>query len=312
MRRGAGAAVLALAVLTGCPSERGPARPDRGAARRPPPPDARSSASPRPRPAPGPARGFTFFVTADTHFGWPGMALANRRQVRAMNGLHARTFPAAVGGGLVGHPRGVLVAGDLTQDGTRAQWAEFTAVYGRNGRDGLLRYPTLEAPGNHDSHGGRRYVASMVRQRHGAQRYAWWWRGVRFICLGRFPKARYRRWLRRTLRAAGRETPVVIYFHYNMVGPYSFMWGRRPKRRFAADIRRYNVVAIFHGHYHPAFHYRWQGVDVFNVGAPKHGHHSFAVARVADGKLTVAYWDWSRGRWSMWRQKALRPASRAR
>lgn len=307
MSHAARVAILAVIALAGCPSERDTGGRDSSSG-----PVVRKATPLRPvspEPQPNPSPGFTFFVTADTHLGWVGMDRLNRRQVETMNTLHARTMPRAVGGGRVGHPQGVLVAGDLTQDGSRAQWAKFVAIYGRNGRDGLLRYPLFEAAGNHDSHGGRRYVARKIGERHGGQRYAWWWRGVRFICLGRFPMPRHRVWLRRTLRAAGRKTPVVIFFHYNLVGPYSKMWDRRHKVRFAVDIRGFNVVAIFHGHYHAEAYYRWRGVDVFNVGAPKHGYHTFAVARVAAGQLTVAYWDWRKGRWSWWHQKALRPAA---
>jgi 3',5'-cyclic AMP phosphodiesterase CpdA len=80
----------------------------------------------------------TFVVTGDTHFGVPGIAARHRDIIADMNALPGRPFPTGMGG-TVGEPRGVLIAGDLTDDSRPEEWAEFVAHYGLRGNDGLLR-----------------------------------------------------------------------------------------------------------------------------------------------------------------------------
>src|SRR5690606_3152205 len=61
----------------------------------------------------------------------------------------------------VAQPRGLLVAGDLTQNGKdgraenngslgRNELGQFISDYGLTGTDGLLRFPVYEGYGNHD------------------------------------------------------------------------------------------------------------------------------------------------------------------
>src|SRR5687768_3304218 len=84
----------------------------------------------------------TFLVTADTHFGYwwarvpsPGSPAGlgiedvNASAVRAMNTIEGTPYPRALGG-VVGAPRGVLVAGDLTEDGWPHEWSQFEAMFG--------------------------------------------------------------------------------------------------------------------------------------------------------------------------------------
>ena len=90
---------------------------------------------------------------------------------------------------------------------------------------------------------------------------------------------------------------MVIYFHYSILGAFSDWWSSREKQAFARAIANYNVIGIFHGHFHGSAHYRWAGHDVYNVGSPRHGGHSFAVVRITDTTMTVASWDWRFNRW---------------
>jgi len=61
----------------------------------------------------------TFFVAADTHFGHRGIDRLNSGQIAAMNDLPEALLPARIGG-TVGRPRGLIIAGDLTENGRRA------------------------------------------------------------------------------------------------------------------------------------------------------------------------------------------------
>ena len=242
----------------------------------------------------------TFLVAADTHFGASdGIAALNRKQIAAMNALPGARYPAAIGG-TVAVPRGVLIAGDLTEDGTESQWRQFVELYGLTGKDALLRYPVYECSGNHDRYTlAGRPVLKGVRERHRSLTYSWDFDDVHIVCLDEYPDRDNCRWLAKDLAAVGRKLPVVIYFHYAILGPYSGprWWSQREKDRFRETIEGFNVIAIFHGHYHGSQRYQWAGYDVYNVGSPKHAAHSFAVVRVTDTRLTVASFNWDYRAW---------------
>ena len=261
-------------------------------------------------PAPGGKRDLTFFVAADTHFGVEGMAARNRKQIEVMNALPGTPYPPALGG-QVGDPVGVLIAGDLTQDATAAQWRPFVEHYGLTGRDGLLKYPVQECAGNHDREWGKRTVVEAgIKKRHGSLVRGWVWQGVCFFCLDCYPDRTACLWLGRQLDRAGPNRPCVIYFHYSILGSLSDYWSDAEKRTFVETIDGSNVLGIFHGHDHASRHYTWQGFDVYNVGSPRGGAdaHTFAVVRITDSQMTVASRPWDApppGSWSWTHSKAV-------
>lgn len=253
----------------------------------------------------------TFFVAADTHLGIEHLTALNERQIAAMNALPGTPYPREVGG-VVEPPRGVLIAGDLTDGGKAAEFAEYRRLYGADGQDGLLRYPVFEASGNHDrgmglSLGLRRHVPQAVRRRHGGLFYSWDWGDLHVVCLDLYPGGSALEFLRADLAAVGRRAPVILFFHYPLLGRYSDWWTDAEKQQFRRAIDGYNVVGIFHGHYHGSGHYVWEGYDVYNVGSPRHRMHSFAVVHVSDDRLAVASWNWDAGRWQWVHVKPIRP-----
>jgi hypothetical protein len=108
-----------------------------------------------------PAAVLSWFSASDTHLGHDP-ALPNGTVVTSftknvwaiseMNGLPGTVWPAALGGGPVAAPAGVTVSGDLIDAGDAPgtavngclQWANFTALYGLKGGDGLLKYRVYE------------------------------------------------------------------------------------------------------------------------------------------------------------------------
>jgi cytolysin (calcineurin-like family phosphatase) len=265
----------------------------------------------------------TFLVTSDTHFGYQvppdppdappralqdarGIEHTHLRAIAAMNAIEGKPFPEAIGGE-VGGPLGVLVTGDLTEDGKPREWARFEAYFGLSGRDGMLRHPVFEGIGNHDKHYGW-YVKDQVKRRHGAQIYSWDWHDLHLVCLGEAPDHDDLAWLADDLEASGHELGVVLYFHFPLKGPYSsrHWFGEGDYRQaLAKTIAGYPVLGIFHGHFHGSGHYTWEGHDVYNVGSAKHSYHSFAVVHVTDERMAVASYNYDREDFWWWHQKPI-------
>lgn len=264
----------------------------------------------------------TFLVSADTHLGYGkgpppegpaparvedavGIEADHVRAIEAMNTLQGRAWPRGLSG-TFGQPRGLLVAGDLTEDGRPEEWARFVAFYGHRGGDGLLDYPVFEGIGNHDKHYGF-YVKDRVRERHGGQIYSWDWHDLHLVCLGEAPDDEDISWLRKDLAAAGREVGVILYFHFPLKGPYSDNWFGQGNYRdtLMKALDGYRVLGIFHGHYHAAGHYRYGGYDIYNVGSAKHGHKSFAAVQVRDDRMVVASYNYRWKRWWWWHDKPV-------
>jgi cytolysin (calcineurin-like family phosphatase) len=163
----------------------------------------------------------TFIVTSDVHYD----AFENedrndrvRDTLRHMNAITDIAWPEELGGGLVQRPRGVLVLGDVIDDGDRIfqgkhqtprQWLLFEADFGLDGTDGLLDYPVYETWGNHDGPpiSRERYGFSfqaqlkkrnLFRQQKGwlsnlsdnGLHYSWDWDDVHFVQLGIYPADR--------------------------------------------------------------------------------------------------------------------------
>jgi cytolysin (calcineurin-like family phosphatase) len=242
----------------------------------------------------------TFLVAADAHFGASGMGELNRRAIEDMNAIAGKPYPG--GGGVVGQPRGVLFAGDMTDNGMAWEWKTFEELYGLTGKEGLLKYPVFEGSGNHDRLVPLiQVVPAHVRDRHGDLTYSMDWGDVHVVCLDQYPGRQNLDWLRRDLAKAGKQVPVVIYFHYSVLGPYSQWWSQSEKEAFASAIAGYNVIGIFHGHFHGCYSYRWKGIDVFNIGSPRHMWHRFLVVHVTDTRMTVGAWDWDLHQWDWFR-----------
>lgn len=240
----------------------------------------------------------TFLVTADTHFGYREGAFDISTQldeeIKQMNGIAGRSWPLGLPG-RVGVPRGVLVAGDLTDAGEEGQWKQFEAAFGLTGKEGKVKFPVYESIGNHDRYNVQEYVARQVARRHGRTHYSWDWDDLHMVCIGEGADDETLAWLARDLAAAGTDVPVVVYLHFSLAGPYSDSnwFGKGDYHdKFAAALKGYNVIGIFHGHYHASRRYQWKGYDVYCVGSAKHAAKCFAVVHVTDRRMTVASWYW--------------------
>ncbi|MFT3765485.1 MAG: hypothetical protein QM820_08225 [Minicystis sp.] len=197
----------------------------------PAPPAATASPATTASAAAPPARGprrpkggmdVTFLVTADTHVGfWDNIPIPGKPSgvplekvhevaIQAMNGIAGTPYPRALGGE-VGVPRGLLIAGDLTEMGQPHEWARFEAIFGLTGKEGWVHYPVFEGAGNHDVGYGT-FVEDQIKKRHGARRYSWDWDDLHIVCLGVAPDADDLAWLREDSRGHGpgdRRRPLL-------------------------------------------------------------------------------------------------------
>src|SRR6185369_11751431 len=205
-----------------------------------------------------------------------------------MNGIAGTPLPAGLG--TVGKPRGVLIAGDLTEGGWRSHWERFVAMYGLTGTEGWIHYPVYEGIGNHDLWDGP-FVKEQVAKRHGGSRYAWDWDDVHVVCLGEAPDAADLAWLAEDLAATGPDVGVVLFFHFPLEGHAAhdnWFGGGTHHDDLERVLAGYRVLGIFNGHAHTSGMYRWRGYDAYIEGSVKHAWHSFSVVRVTDTRWTVA------------------------
>ena len=274
-----------------------------------------------------PSYDVTFFLTSDLHYGVsPTVAAANEKTVDAMNALPGGTWPDATGGGTIATPRGVVVLGDLIENGAGPDapefWTDFIRHYGTNG-EGLLRFPVYENAGNHD--GGedepaRRGIRERNKVRPGLKsvssngvNYSWDWDGVHFVSLGIFAGSAgddfVNQWgthftgswrlpgysleflkddLARNVGRSGR--PVVLLQHYGWDRWGLGWWSEMERRGFAEALEAYNVIGIFWGHTHEFQSMNWAGIPTWCVGTgqrdPEAGE--FVIVRIRPAGMEVA------------------------
>lgn len=247
----------------------------------------------------------TFLVAADLHYGGSMNARKiNREMVMAMNAVGGQNLPEELGlKGKVNTPRGVVVLGDIVDDGNSSEvekfWQEYVADFGLKG-DQLLAYPVYEGFGENDGSSSglvRANLRSRNRLRPGVrsisadgQHYSWDWGKVHFVHLNLYPgsvgeeylniwrrrvsgDARYPKHsleflvedLRRNVGGSGR--PVVIFQHYGFDSWSEAWWTQKERAAFLQAIQPYNVIAIFWGHAHVAQSLSWNDIRTWGVGA---------------------------------------------
>jgi hypothetical protein len=167
------------------------------------------------------SRNITFLVTSDVHYDAFENEDRNDRDrdtIWRMNDIASVAWPGELGGDPISRPRGVMVLGDIIDDGdrllkgklqSRRQYLLFEADFGLDGTDGLLDYPVYETWGNHDgppegsekngfSFQAKLKQRNLLRQHRGQVsglsdnrlHYSWDWEGVHFVQIGIYPADR--------------------------------------------------------------------------------------------------------------------------
>lgn len=238
----------------------------------------------------------TFLVAADTHLGASGMEQANATMLAAVDELPGTSWPARIGG-VVEPPLALAVLGDLTDSGRPDQMRCFERLYYADSHP--RRGPTVALTGNHDQVSERTAVGQRVIGWHGALFRAWDWGDVRMLCLDKGPSEPALAWLEQELATLPAKRPLILLEHFPLLGPYSGPeWVTdAQKARLAKLLTGRRVLAIFHGHFHGSGHYRWQGIDVYNTGSPRHQWCEVLAVRISADSLVVASWNWKAKCW---------------
>jgi len=278
----------------------------------------------------------TFFITGDTHYGRNQVKdneALNKSVIDEMNSASSIfSYPKSLGGKKINSPRGVLVAGDLTDYGLQEEFS------GADGKDGFasdygitgncrIKYPLYEGFGNHDYElsGKGHYAKDQVKVRNQTRpgisniskngfHYSWDWDDVHFINLNMYPGPQGNRWaeaegsidfLKEDLvaKVGKSDKPIVIYHHFGLDEGSCKWWEQEDRDIYYETIKGYNVIGIFHGHTHDQKTYQWRGIDIYDVGAGVEGEWS--VVNITSNELIFA--GRNREGWKVTARKTLEP-----
>jgi outer membrane protein assembly factor BamB len=171
-------------------------------------------------------------------------------------------------------PAFLVTAGDLTSQGTHAEWDAYDVMRG------AAHVPVYDGYGGHDGNGLRPRSTINYELRIGPPSYSFDYGGVHFVHfvtedahLRPEARARQQRWLTRDLQAIPRGTRVVAISHYPLAGEWF------DRRR----VEGVNVVAQLSGHFHTVMTGSRNGTPVISsspAGEPDWGAYGRAYRRV--------------------------------
>jgi cytolysin (calcineurin-like family phosphatase) len=267
----------------------------------------------------------TFFAGSDTHYGRENNAAINRMIIDEMNALPGIEYPASVGGGKVETPRGVVLNGDLLDEGFNQKtgpetWAEFCRDYGLTGADGRLCFPVFEGFGNHDGGPTKSFVRAGIKERNKARpgltrisdnglHYSWDWDDLHLSQLNLFggsdasdvkgvngpehdPELSLeflKMDLEKSLGKTGK--PLIAFQHFGWLGGMSEWWTMEAKERYFEAVKDYNVLCLINGHSHGTDFLPWHDLMTIHDGATARGESDsgdFLVVHVTDTEVIVA------------------------
>jgi hypothetical protein len=273
-------------------------------------------------------RDVTFFVASDTHYGIDQDETnesGNKSAIALLNTLAGQPYPNR-DFGVIAEPRAVLVPGDLTDSGTAVNFNGYPRfVYFGSHRDGYvddfpinggsghqLKYPVIEAYGNHDidSQAGNLLLNGIVR-RNGESKIkrtfsvnrlhsAWDWDDVHFVNVNLYPGDAGPAndslcFLAADLHqnVGDSHRPVIIMQHYGFddFSREPRWWTDAQRDAYYRVIKRYNIAAIFSGHQHWADRIEWNGINDYVLPRAKGGNNTDGVyaVRMTDRQMIIAH-----------------------
>ncbi|MFA5074709.1 MAG: tectonin domain-containing protein, partial [Candidatus Babeliales bacterium] len=171
--------------------------------------------------------------------------------------------------------KAVIIPGDFTTGGDANSVNRFINDW-EQPLNQALKYTDGKlyvGPGNHDNDSvvWYRYTDAFnyLSDKYGDWFYSFDIEGVHFCCVGGYPSNWGIRlpsfpfvaglyWLNGDLAQIDASAPVVIFFHYPVVGDYSDWWSKSEKDGFYNIIKNYNVKLIITGHTHASYASIWR------------------------------------------------------
>lgn len=275
-----------------------------------------------------------FYVFSDTHC----MDTLSRyhildSMIADVNTVHREKFPQGYQHLPETKPLGLLISGDLTDDGQPAQWSQFQQLFGLKG-EARLKMPVYENYGNHDGDTNgivRKGIQQRNMQRNklsavstNGMHYSWNWGNYHIVSLGSYPSDKWDdtcQWchyfkksfrepqnslgfLREDLARHAKGKKVLLYFHYGWDSFSKLWWTEAEQENFYKVIKNYQIAAIFTGHNHATGYLKWKGYDVYSAGSPQAGQKtgSYLVVRATEDSIHVLerkYAAWGEQRYSI-------------
>lgn len=228
--------------------------------------------------------------------------------------------------------RGVCIAGDLLDVGSDEQFSTFTNLWISPITSAMPDEPhggLYLCKGNHDEYSGKKTkLLKFLKNEYGDFRYSFDIEDLHIICCGKYPDlslfpningccgmSNTIKWLKEDLADVGTVRPVVLFFHFNIMGPFSGWWGISSgswtiqkaitvKNALYDAVKNYNIKCIFFGHWHASYSARWRSTvakgkvlkgkvaknKVANSGVDENGIalDAIPVIDVAEDTLSVA------------------------
>lgn len=243
----------------------------------------------------------TFFVWADTHFGYrPGDGDADLRWriLRQMIRLPGRPFPPEIGG-QVDSPGFIMHCGDFLDGG--GDGAQALGCYLRCRQQTDL--PFFETLGNHET--GYANAVEYIVRKYGGRYYSFERQGTRFISLYQVFDEREKvkaldseqlQWLKRNMAAIGCRKPVVLFAHDRL--------DNLPNADEVDSILgKANVLLLLSGHHHLYQKYTWHGRTGVSTGhcrdhpSDSINGRTITVVRITESQVAAVPWRWDLQEW---------------
>lgn len=124
----------------------------------------------------------------------------------------------------------------------------------------------LLGAGNHDFDDATRTALTLIKKRHGKLYYAEKVGNVNYLNCGVYPDSQtVMPWLKKELEKTNGQ-PVVIAFHYNILGNHNTWWHSEERQAFLDAIKGKNVQLIMNGHDHQTYTGAIDGIPVVCSG----------------------------------------------
>ncbi len=236
----------------------------------------------------------TWFAFSDCHYGGGEPPRTTNQKVDWINSLPGTAFPGDLGGE-VEKPRGVIMSGDLIDNGSDpdrypTEWANYLAEFGVNG-EGKCKFPVYEGMGNHDWNKNL-FMYNNIKERNVKRKelgmiqnispngyhYSWDWDEIHFVNLNIFPGNQWageadpyprgahdpllsREFLEKDLRekVGNSGRPVILIHHFRPIDEN--WWTYSAADKYQKAIQDYNVIVIMVGHQGGGVSNVWRGIN---------------------------------------------------